>query len=65
MNTQSAMENTQGFIYRGQFSETLDIMPLREKISKHLSFVRAVKNNEETADSHTVEFSLEVKEHSK
>ena len=31
MNTPVAMGNTQGFMYQGHFSETLDITPLREK----------------------------------
>ena len=65
MDTPSAMERTQGFMYQGHFSESLDIASLREKISKHLNFVRAVKNNEDNSEMPSVELGLESKERSK
>ncbi|MCX4349678.1 MAG: hypothetical protein OSJ76_07850 [Alphaproteobacteria bacterium] len=65
MNTPVAMENTQGFMYQGHFSETLDITPLREKISRHLSLIRSVKNNEDNSEKSSVELGLESKERSK
>jgi len=62
MDTAPATQNEDGFMYQGHFSQNLDIAPLREKISRHLETVSAVKKGEAVFSLPSVEFNLDEKE---
>lgn len=59
MDMQIVVDGQQGFMYQGRFSAILDLMPLREKIAAHLSFIRGEKNEDDGVVLPAVEFCLD------